>query len=144
MQWPVTLCRDLSLDLVTSFAAYITLGATRDALMELSNDEQSAGQRVFRRQQCGAWCRHEAPVLPEEVVCPKSVITGGATSTWYRLECTVAVLALTLASAGTAFADDPGFPAPTGDPAFVPPGAKLERLFDGGCILTEGVAAGHN
>jgi gluconolactonase len=65
-------------------------------------------------------------------------------SNWYRFTCTVAALALTLAFAGTAFADDPGFPAPTGDPAFVPAGAKLERLFDGGCMLTEGVAAGHN
>src|SRR5215470_15587172 len=106
MQWPVTLCSDLSLDIVTSFAAYIALGATRGALMELSNDEQSAGQRVFRRQQCGAWRRHKAPVLPEEVVCPKSVITGGAMSNWYRFKCTVAALALTLAFAVTAFADD--------------------------------------
>ena len=38
----------------------------------------------------------------------------------------------------------PAFPPPTGDPAFVPAGAKLERLFDGGCMLTEGVAAGHD
>jgi len=44
----------------------------------------------------------------------------------------------------TALADDPGFPAPVGDPAFVPAGAKLERIFDGGCMLTEGVAAGHD
>ncbi len=43
-----------------------------------------------------------------------------------------------------AFADDPGFPAPVGDSAFVPSGAKLERVFDGGCILTEGVAVGHD
>ena len=53
-------------------------------------------------------------------------------------------LSLALGVAVTAFADDPGFPAPTGDPAFVPAGAKLERLFDGGCMLTEGVAAGHD
>ena len=26
----------------------------------------------------------------------------------------------------------------------VPPGAKLEKLFEGACILTEGVAAGHD
>ena len=63
---------------------------------------------------------------------------------WYRFKCTVAALALTVACAGSACADDPGFPAPTGDPAFVPAGAKLERLFDGGYMLTEGVAAGHN
>ena len=39
---------------------------------------------------------------------------------------------------------DSGFPAPTGDAGVLPPGAKLMRLFDGGCILTEGVAAGHD
>jgi gluconolactonase len=47
-----------------------------------------------------------------------------------------------LALASGALAADPGFPAPTGDPAIVPPGAKLDRVFDGGCMLTEGVAAG--
>jgi gluconolactonase len=31
---------------------------------------------------------------------------------------------------------------PTGDPSIIPPGAKLEKLFEGGCVLTEGVAAG--
>jgi len=31
----------------------------------------------------------------------------------------LAALCLTLAFAVTAFADDPGFPAPTGDPTFV-------------------------
>jgi gluconolactonase len=40
--------------------------------------------------------------------------------------------------------EDPGFPAPTGDPSILPPGSKLERLFDGGCALTEGCAAGHD
>ncbi len=39
---------------------------------------------------------------------------------------------------------DSGFAAPTGDTAFIPDGSKLMRLFDGGCILTEGVAAGHD
>ena len=63
---------------------------------------------------------------------------------WYGFTRTVAALGLALAFAVTAFAEDPGFPAPTGDPAFVPPGARLEHLFDGGCVLTEGVAAGHN
>ena len=53
-------------------------------------------------------------------------------------------LGLAAGLVATAFADDPGFPAPVGDPAFVPAGAKLERIFDGGCILTEGVAAGHD
>ncbi len=55
-----------------------------------------------------------------------------------------AALALAAASAGIAYAVDPGFPAPTGDPAFVPPGAKLDRIFDGGCMLTEGVAVAHD
>ena len=45
---------------------------------------------------------------------------------------------LSLAS-GAALAVDPGFPAPTGDPSIVPAGAKLDRVFDGGCMLTEGV-----
>ena len=53
-------------------------------------------------------------------------------------------LGLAVGFAANAFADDPGFPAPVGDPAFVPAGAKLERIFDGGCMLTEGVAAGHD
>ena len=53
------------------------------------------------------------------------------------------------ALAGTASAQyyegvDSGFPAPTGDASVLPPGAKLMRLFDGGCTLTEGVAAGHD
>lgn len=39
-----------------------------------------------------------------------------------------------------ALAEDPGFPAPTGDPSVLPAGAKLDRVFDGGCMLTEGVA----
>ncbi len=39
---------------------------------------------------------------------------------------------------------DAGFPAPTGDSSIVPSGSKLMRLFDGGCVLTEGVAAGHD
>jgi gluconolactonase len=41
-------------------------------------------------------------------------------------------------------AEDSGFPAPTGDPSILPGGAKLDRIFDGGCVLTEGVAAGHD
>jgi len=65
-------------------------------------------------------------------------------SHWYGFKCPVAALGLILAFGAIACADDPGFPAPTGDPAFILPGAKLERLFDGGCRLTEGVAAGHN
>ena len=30
---------------------------------------------------------------------------------------------------------------PTVDPSIIPPGAKLEKLFDGGCVTTEGIAA---
>lgn len=39
---------------------------------------------------------------------------------------------------------DAGFPEPVGDKAVLPPDSKLMRVFDGGCILTEGVAAGHD
>ena len=63
-------------------------------------------------------------------------------SNWYGFTYIAAALGLALGVAATTFADDPGFPAPTGDPAFVPAGAKLERLFNGGCMLTEGVAGG--
>ena len=49
-----------------------------------------------------------------------------------------------LAMSTIAQAADPGFPAPTGDRSLVPSGAKLDRVFDGGCMLTEGVAAGHD
>ena len=49
-----------------------------------------------------------------------------------------------LALCAGASAADAGFQAPTGDPAIVPNGARLERIFDGGCMLTEGVAAGHD
>lgn len=55
----------------------------------------------------------------------------------------VAVGALLAFSSGV-HAADAGFPAPVGDPAIVPAGARLERIFDGGCMLTEGVAAGHD
>ncbi len=39
---------------------------------------------------------------------------------------------------------DSGFPAAEGDASVLPAGSTLMRLFDGGCILTEGVAAGHD
>ena len=45
-----------------------------------------------------------------------------------------------LFAAGGAWAADPGFPAPTGDPSVLPSGARLDRVFDGGCRLTEGPA----
>ena len=37
---------------------------------------------------------------------------------------------------------DAGFPAPEGDAGVLPADSKLMKLFDGGCVLTEGVAAG--
>ena len=55
-----------------------------------------------------------------------------------------AALGSLLAFCTAAYAVDPGFPTPTGDPNFVSAGAKLDRIFDGGCMLTEGVAAGHD
>ena len=39
---------------------------------------------------------------------------------------------------------DSGFAAPSGDTSVLPEGSKLMRLWDGGCALTEGVAAGHD
>lgn len=62
-----------------------------------------------------------------------------------RLIATVVGSAM-LAVAGTisATAAETSFPSPSGDPSVLPDGAKLELLFDGGCALTEGVAAGHD
>src|ERR671919_947087 len=37
---------------------------------------------------------------------------------------------------------DAGFPAPEGDASVLPQDAKLMKVFDDGCVLTEGVAAG--
>ncbi len=37
---------------------------------------------------------------------------------------------------------DAGFPAPEGDASVLPADSKLMKVFDGGCVLTEGVAAG--
>ncbi len=37
--------------------------------------------------------------------------------------------------------EDAGFPPPAGDASVLPADSKLMRLFDGGCVLTEGVAA---
>jgi gluconolactonase len=52
----------------------------------------------------------------------------------------LAVLLSFLGVADGAWAEDPGFPAPTGDTSVLPAGAKLDRVFDGACRLTEGVA----
>ena len=54
------------------------------------------------------------------------------------------VLGAALAVSANVYAEDPGFPAPVGDKNLVPAGARLDRIFDGGCMLTEGVAAGHD
>jgi gluconolactonase len=54
----------------------------------------------------------------------------------------VLLIGLTLTT--SVLAADPGFPAPTGDPSIIPPGAHLDRIWDGGCVLTEGVSAGHD
>src|SRR5258708_2236358 len=35
-----------------------------------------------------------------------------------------------------------GFPLPSGDPSVLPAGAKLERVFDAACFLTEGISVG--
>jgi gluconolactonase len=61
-------------------------------------------------------------------------------NSWFSVTRTVATLIMTLAFAATAHAADPGFPAPVGDPSVVTAGATLDRIFDGGCMLTEGVA----
>jgi gluconolactonase len=37
--------------------------------------------------------------------------------------------------------EDAGFPAPEGDASVLPPDSKLMKVFDEGCVLTEGVAA---
>ncbi len=55
----------------------------------------------------------------------------------------IVVLAMHLC-ASSVLAADAGFAAPIGDTTLVPPTARLERLFDGGCVTTEGVAAGHD
>jgi len=60
-----------------------------------------------------------------------------------NLNCGAAVVGTLLAVSALA-ADPSTFPAPTGDTSFVPSGARLELVFDGGCMLTEGVAAGHD
>src|SRR5689334_20252590 len=56
----------------------------------------------------------------------------------WSVVCSLAVVGV-LAS-GPVWAEDPGFPAPQGDSGVLPAGAKLDRVFDGGCMLTEGVA----
>ena len=54
------------------------------------------------------------------------------------------VVGAALTVSASVYAEDPGFPAPVGDKNLVPAGARLDRIFDGGCMLTEGVAAGHD
>jgi gluconolactonase len=54
----------------------------------------------------------------------------------------VAVVAAcsTVAASSAAIQAQP-FPPPSGDPKIVPGGARLETLFEGGCVLTSGPAA---
>lgn len=66
--------------------------------------------------------------------------TGGVSRRTSRYGMAAGALLGLLVAAGAARAEDPGFPAPTGDPSVVPQGAKLDRVFNGGCMLTEGVA----
>jgi gluconolactonase len=62
---------------------------------------------------------------------------AGLKSTGHKLGLS---MLLTLGAIVLAQAEDPGFPAPTGDSSVLTSGAKLDRLFEGGCMLTEGVA----
>ncbi|HTT37744.1 MAG TPA: SMP-30/gluconolactonase/LRE family protein [Burkholderiales bacterium] len=57
---------------------------------------------------------------------------------------TLAACGLAFGCVASAYAVDPGFPPPTGDPSIIPAGAKLDRVFNGACILSEGVSAGHD
>ena len=53
------------------------------------------------------------------------------------------ILLLGLALAGVSVAGAE-LKKPWGDPSILLPGAQMEKLFDAGCTLTEGVAAGHD
>jgi gluconolactonase len=57
-----------------------------------------------------------------------------------RSASSVSEAAGTKMSTPTVAMSDLGFPAPSGDPSVLPAGAKLERVYDGACTLTEGVA----
>lgn len=63
-----------------------------------------------------------------------------------RLAAIVLLLALTTTARATDYfvGTDAGFPPPTGDSSVLPPDAQLMKVFDGACVLTEGVAAGHD
>lgn len=62
---------------------------------------------------------------------------------WNLLKAAISIAAMA-AVALVVRAADPAFPAPTGDRQLVPAEARLDRIFDGGCQITEGVAAGHD
>ena len=67
---------------------------------------------------------------------PKAVLDGGRRRVASALWMFLAFTAVT----GAARAEDPGFPPPTGDASILASGVRLDRIFDGGCMLTEGVA----
>lgn len=54
----------------------------------------------------------------------------------------IALAALATAGSMANAAEDAGFPAPTGDASIVSADASVEKLFDGGCAVAEGIAAG--
>src|ERR1700752_3633144 len=70
---------------------------------------------------------------------PSACVPPASSRPW-RHPWVAGVLIGFLAATGGARAEDPGFPAPTGDPSVLPAGAKLDRVFDSACRLTEGVA----
>src|SRR5581483_7451598 len=69
-----------------------------------------------------------------------AAMCGPTASRAFRHACAIGAVLGLIAAAGAARADDPGFPAPTGDPSVLPQGAKLDRVFNGACQLTEGPA----
>jgi len=86
-------------------------------------------------------CRH--PPTPDIPTTPEEHLVSTSNPVTRSIRSLAVAVGLTLCGAA-AQAADPGFPPPSGDTAFVPAGARLDRVFDGGCMLTEGVAAGHD
>jgi gluconolactonase len=82
----------------------------------------------------------------------KQAITyqGGDNMPVSKWAAAAAAMGLSLQLSGEALAqqlfegEDAGFAAPEGEASVLPADSKLMRLFDGGCVLTEGVSAGHD